>query len=409
MVRYRMVAMVVAAGWLAAACSGGGEPPPTPAASPTPTATLSPVDRVVSFQSEYPDWPRTDFTRSTVDPREVLRGCPGRDCIPPLDAPGAVEIPAPKGGQAIFAPASELAYSDRLPVAVVTVDGITKGYPLHILTWHEVVNDRFGERPVVVTFCPLCNTAIAYDRRVGGRVLDFGVSGNLRNSDLIMWDRQTESWWQQATGEAIVGAFAGERLEPLGASIVAWGEFRRAFPRAPALTEATGFDRAYGVNPYEFYDATSQPFLFNGEPDPRLPALERVVTLDRAGQGLAVPFAALAQAGVANVEAGGVPVAVFWMPGTASALDQREVAESRDVGSAAAYDARLDGQRLTFEPGPEPASFRDRETGTLWDIFGRAVSGPLAGRRLTPVLHTTEFWFAWAAFHPEAEVWRPGG
>ncbi|WP_322795812.1 DUF3179 domain-containing protein [Tepidiforma sp.] len=392
-----------------AACSSGSSAPPTPVESPTPTATLSPVDRVVSFQSEYPDWPRTDFTRSTVDPREILRGCPSRDCIPPLDVPGVVEIPAPRGGKAAFAPASELAYSDRLPVAVVTVDGITKAYPLHILTWHEVVNDRFGERPVVVTFCPLCNTAIAYDRRVGGRVLDFGVSGNLRNSDLIMWDRQTESWWQQASGEAIVGTFAGERLEPLGTGIVAWGEFRRAFPDALALTEETGFERAYGVNPYEFYDATSQPFLFSGEPDPRLPALERVVTLDRAGKGLAVPFEALARVGVANVEAGGAPVAVFWLPGTASALDQREIAQSRDVGSAAAYDARLDGRQLAFEPGPEPGTFRDRETGTQWDIFGRGVSGPLAGRQLTPVLHTTEFWFAWAAFHPETDVWRPEG
>jgi len=392
---------------LAAACSGGSAPVPTPAPPPTPTATLSPVDRLISFQSEFPDWPNTDFSRATVDPREILRGCPARDCIPPLDADGAVTISAPRGGRARFAPAETLEYADRLPVAVVTVDGITKGYPLHILTWHEVVNDRFGERPVVVTFCPLCNTAIAFDRRVGGQVLDFGVSGNLRHSDLVMWDRQTESWWQQATGEGIVGAHAGQRLEPLPASIVPWGEFRRAFPRAPALTEDTGFDRAYGINPYEFYDAASQPFLFQGTPDPRLPALERVVALDRAGRGLAVPMEALAAAKVANVEAGGVPVAVFWMPGAASALDQREIAQSRDIGAAAAYEARLGGRTLRFAPGPEPGTFTDDATGSTWDIFGRAVAGPLAGRQLTPALHTTEFWFAWAAFHPGTAIWRP--
>jgi hypothetical protein len=394
---------------LAAGCSGGEAPPAasSPAPPPTPTATLSAVDRVLSFQADYFDWPNTDFTRSTVDPREIMRGCPGRDCIPPLDAEGAVELPAPRGGHARFAPAATLSYADRLPVAVVTVDGVTKGYPLHILTWHEVVNDRFGDRPVVVTFCPLCNTALAFDREVEGRVLDFGVSGNLRNSDLIMWDRQTESWWQQATGEGIVGAYAGARLRPIAASVVAWGEFQRAFPGAPALTEDTGFDRAYGVNPYEFYDATSQPFLFSGTPDPRLPALERVVALDRAGDGLAVPFEALAAAHVANVEAGGMAVAVFWMPGTASALDQREVVQSRDVGAAAAYDARLDGRVLRFAPGALPGTFIDDATGSSWDIFGRAVAGPLAGRQLTPVLHTTEFWFAWAAFHPRTAIWQP--
>ncbi len=390
----------------AAACSGEAPVPATPP-PPTPTATLSAVDRLITFQAEFPDWPRTDFSRATVDPREILRGCPRRDCIPPLDAEGAVSIPAPAGGAARFAPAASLPYADRLPVAVVTVDGITKGYPLHILTWHEVVNDRFGERPVVVTFCPLCNTAIAFDRRVGGQVLDFGVSGNLRHSDLIMWDRQTESWWQQATGEGIVGAFAGAQLSPLPASIVAWGEFQRAFPAAPVLTEETGFDRAYGINPYEFYDATSQPFLFSGTPDPRLPALERVVALDRTGAGLAIPMERLAAAGVANVEAGGVPVAVFWMPGTASALDQREIAMSRDIGSAAAYDARHGGRALRFAPGPAPGTFIDDATGSTWDIFGRAVAGELAGATLAPVLHTTEFWFAWAAFHPGTAVWQP--
>jgi hypothetical protein len=391
---------------LLAACSGGGAPA-GPTVAPTATATLSPVDRLISFQSEYPDWPKTDFTKATVDPREVIRGCPVRDCIPPLDAQGAVELPAPNGGHARFAPAASLSYADRLPVAVVTVDGITKGYPLHILTWHEVVNDRFGERPVVVTFCPLCNTAIAFDRRVDGRTLDFGVSGNLRHSDLIMWDRQTESWWQQATGEGIVGQHAGARLTPLPAKIVAWGEFRRAFPAAPALTEDTGFERAYGINPYEFYDATSQPFLFTGTPDPRLPALERVVGLDRAGAGLAIPLETLAKVRVANVEAAGVPVAVFWMPGTASALDQREIAQSRDIGSAAAYDARLDGRVLRFVPGPRPGTFIDEATGSTWDIFGRAVAGELAGRQLAPALHTTEFWFAWAAFNPGTAVWQP--
>lgn len=398
----RSLGAALLAAILASACAGDGAPSPPP-----PTAALAPADREARFRADFPDWPNTDFSRAAVDPREVVRGCPGRDCLPPLDAEGAVSIPAPQGGQARFAPAASLSYADRMPVAAVTVDGITKGYPLHILTWHEVVNDRFGDRPVAVTYCPLCNTALAFDRRAGGRVLDFGVSGNLRHSDLILWDRQTESWWQQATGEAIAGELAGAVLTPLPALIVSWGEFRRAHPGAPALTEATGFDRAYGINPYEFYDALAQPFLFQGTPDPRLPALERVVGLDRAGAGLAVPFSALEQVKVANVEAGGAPAAVFWAPGTASALDQREIAASRDVGAAAAYDARLDGRVLRFAPGAAPGTFVDDATGSTWDIFGRAVAGPLAGRQLRPVLHTAEFWFAWAAFRPGTAIWAP--
>ncbi len=385
---------------LGAACSGDGS---SPRASETPTPPLATAVSGANFS----DWPNTDFTRTTVDLGEVSRGCPVRDCIPALDSEGAVTIPAARGGHARFAPATAVSYAPRLPVAVVTVGSLTKAYPLHILTWHEVVNDMFGDLPVVVSFCPLCNTAISFDRRVGGRTLDFGVSGNLRNSDLIMWDRQTESWWQQATGEGIAGANAGERLRPLSTTVVSFADFARAHPNGLVLTEDTGFGRSYGINPYEGYDGSSRPFLFSGKIDSRLPGLERVVALGRDSGGTAIALGALASLGVVNLVVEQVPIAVFWAAGTVSVLDAESIENAKEIGSAAAYQARIDGRVLRFRPGPAGGSFIDDQTGSSWNILGIATAGELRGRQLAPVLHTTEFWFAWSAFHPTTQLWGP--
>ncbi len=261
---------------------------------------------------------------------------------------------------------------------------------------------------MAVTYCPLCNTAISFDRRLDGRTLDFGVSGNLRNSDLIMWDRQTESWWQQATGEGIAGEMAGKQLTAMPTSIVPFGEFARAFPAGLVLTEDTGFGRAYGINPYEGYDGSTSPFLFSGKVDPRLQALDRVLTLDRSGAGVAIPLETLSVVRVANLTAAGDRVVAIWAPGTASALDAADIVNARDVGSAVAYRATLDRRELTFRSGAAEATFSDDQTGSTWDVFGKAIAGPLAGSQLEQLFHTTEFWFAWAAFHPDTVIWEEG-
>ena len=165
------------------------------------------------------DWPNQDWSKHTVGFGQIVRGCGGRDCILALDAPGAVSTDG-HDGVARFAPVDAVDYDENLPIAVLRIGEVTRGYPLHILTFHEIVNDYVAGVPVVASFCPLCNTALAFDRRVDGAVLDFGVSGNLRYSDLIMWDRQTETWWQQATGEGIVGRHAGIQLRRLPMSSV---------------------------------------------------------------------------------------------------------------------------------------------------------------------------------------------
>ena len=234
-------------------------------------------------------------------------------------------------------------------------------------------------------------------------VYDFGVSGNLRNSDLIMWDRQTESWWQQLTGEAIVGELTGEQLDILPATLVSWEDFRETYPDGAVLSRETGHSRNYGANPYVGYDSVGQPpFLFFGEDDPRLRATERVAAVTIKGESAAFPFSFLEAQGVVHEKVGGQEIAVFFRRGARSALDGYRIADSREVGSTGIFRRELDGRSLTFEvKGDE---FVDQETGTSWDIFGRGIAGPLAGEQLTPVVHANHFWFAWAAFRPDTRV-----
>ena len=346
----------------------------------------------------------TDFSLHSVAFDEIMSGGPPRDGIPPLDSPSFV---SPDDADAWLA--------NREPVISFELNGEAKAYPLQILTWHEIVNDEVGGVPVIVTFCPLCNSAIVFDRRLDGAVLDFGTSGRLRNSDLIMWDRQTESWWQQLTGEAIVGTLTGHTLEFLPAPIVSWADFKAARPAGQVLSRETGFGRTYGRNPYAGYDEVGKPpFLFFGDLDGRLLPKERVVALTLNGVDVAVPFSVLEKEGVVNYSAGDSEVAVFFKKGTTSALDLSSIRDSRDVGAAAVFDANLNGRKLTFastDSTGDPTDmdvFRDNETGSSWNILGQGTAGPLAGARLTPVVHANHFWFAWAAFKPDTLIYQGG-
>lgn len=330
----------------------------------------------------------TNFCRHSVDYSEILSGGPPPDGIPPIDNP---DFESQAAGDDWL--------SDVSPVLALEINGEARAYPLAILTNHEIVNDEVGGIPVAVTFCPLCNAGIVFDRRVNGDVLRFGVSGNLRNSDLIMWDNVTLSWWQQFTGEAIVGDLTGTQLEMIPAQLVAWEDFKAAYPAGVVLSTR---GRNYGFNPYVQYDSSSQPFLFEDAPDPRLAATERVLGYYSGDTAIAYPLPALADLRVVQEELDGRSVVIFYEPGQVSALDQRVIDESREVGSAAMFEAALAGQELTFHY--RSGKIIDEETGSTWDVFGRAVDGELAGSRLQPVLSHVHFWFAWAAFRPDTQV-----
>jgi hypothetical protein len=342
------------------------------------------------------DW-KTDFSRHTVPFDQIIGGGPERDGIPPLDFPRFTTTQ----DAGIWLGGEE-------PVIALELNGDARAYPLQILLWHEIVNDDVGGVPVAVTFCPLCNSAIVFDRRLGSVVYDFGNSGTLRYSDLIMWDRQTESWWQQFTGEAIIGSLAGKRLRFVPASIVSFSDFEAAYPGAKVLSRGTGFNKDYRRNPYPGYDrADLPPSLFAGSPDDRLQPKERVVGVTVNGVDVAFPFAILRSEKAVNYTVGGQDVVVLFKPGTRSALDQSSIQTSKDVGATGVFVPVVDGRKLTFRADGE--SLVDNETGSVWSILGRAVEGPLAGERLTPIIHGDHLWFAWGAFKPDTLIYSGTG
>jgi Protein of unknown function (DUF3179) len=334
----------------------------------------------------------TDFAKHSVPLSEFASGGPPRDGIPPIDRPKTTsQIEADEW------------LSDREPVLAVEVGREVRAYPLQILVWHEIANDTLGGRPIAVTYCPLCNSSLVFDRRVRDRTLTLGTTGNLRNSDLVMWDRQTESWWQQLSAEAVVGELTGTRLRVLPSQTLSWADFRRLHPQGDVLSRDTGVARDYGRNPYAGYDRPdSDPFLFEGETDDRLPPKERVLAVFAKRETVVVPFSRLSRQPALEFEAGDVPVVALYKRGVVSALDAPSIEDSRDVGTAAAFDRRVDGRTLSFEPRGD--GFVDRETGSRWDIAGRAVEGELAGARLAPVRQDQQFWFALAAFVPDARI-----
>ncbi len=382
---------------------GGGEPTPVvvpeePADTPvedTPSVIVEADPDVPSRLARLQGW-ETNWGRRTIDLEELILGIPSsdpRDAIPPLDDPEFETV------------ADAAQWLDgREPGILFTVGDDVRFFPLRILTFHEVVNVDVGGKPVVVTFCPLCNTAVAFDPTVDGQLLRFGVSGLLRFSDLVMWDSATNSLWQQITGEGIVGDFAGTQLELLPSSVVNWQEFSTSFPEGLVLSRQTGYSRSYGQNPYVGYSSSTRPFLFDGEVDERFPALERVVGVTVESADKAYPFSVISGPGAVNDTVGGVPIVVLWGSDTADALDSRDIAEGEAIGTAVAFDRRIDGVALSFVPNGNE-TFRDEETGTVWDLLGRGVSGPLAGEQLNLIVHRNDFWFAWAAFHPGDPVY----
>lgn len=337
----------------------------------------------------------TDFNNHTVSYEEILSGGPPKDGIPAIDKPQFVSVDE-----------ADTWLEPQEPVILLSVSGESRAYPLQILMWHEIVNDVVGGEPVTVTFCPLCNTAIAFERTFDSQILDFGTTGRLRFSNLIMYDRQSETWWQQATGEGIAGKYAGQQLTFIPASIISWEDYKDANPEGLVLSRETGFNRSYGRNPYAGYDnINNSPFLYRGDPPPgQLLPMERVLTVEKNGEAVAYPYEVLQEIGVVNDIIDDQPIVLFWEAGTASALDSGVVATGRDVGAASTYSRVLDGETLTFTI--DGNKIVDEQTGSIWNVLGQALEGELAGSQLEPIVSINHFWFSWAAFKPETRVYQ---
>ena len=275
------------------------------------------------------EWPNTDFENTSVENWvEVLSGGPPKDGIPALDNP------------TFMAAADQTDLMPREPVITLEIAGeAPRAYPIRYLTWHEIVNDVVGDIPVAVTFCPLCNSGITFDRRINKGTLSFGVSGKLRNSDMIMYDRETESWWQQAIGEAIVGDLTGTELQTLPSWMESWEAFTTRNPQGLVM-EQPEFRRDYGANPYVRYDSSHRPFLYSGEMPPHdIPALARVV---RVGDQ-AWPLTRLSEKG--DLTENGITFS--WSEGQASALDAGRIGAGKEVGNVRVRDAA--GQDLAHD------------------------------------------------------------
>ena len=392
-VRTRRGFWFVLVGLVAAACGSNGASTPRRGGEEAAPASLATVESSPKedVPSALDSAEQEGLPKPLVDPTEIISGGPPPDGIPPIDKPR-------------FHPADVAEFlEDTEPVLALRIGDEARAYPVQIMIWHEIVNDVVGGVPVTVSYCPLCNSAVAYDRRVGERVVDFGTSGRLYQSALVMYDRQTESLWSHFTGQAVAGVLTGTRLKLFPVATVSWADWRKAHPDGHVLSRETGHDRDYGRNPYPGYDDVStSPFLFEGKHDDRLAAKTKVIGVRDGGASVAVLHDALVKRRIIDIEMAGRRLVVWAKPGTASALDASSLAEGRDVGATGVFVPAAGGKELHFEAAGD--TFRDRETGTTWDVLGRAIAGPLAGQSLEPVEHVDTFWFAWAAFLPDTTI-----
>jgi hypothetical protein len=321
------------------------------------------------------------------------------DGIPPIDSPKFWE----KTKAIKF-------YFEHEPVIAVERNGLAKAYPLSVLMYHEIVNDNLGEMPILATYCPLCNAGIVFDRRLtfDGKsyLLDFGVSGMLRKSDLVMWDRQTESWWQQLMGEALVGKLSGAELSFVNSQIISVSEFFEAYPEGLILSTETGHTMEYGTNPYTGYDdpVNKQPRLFQEEVNKRLPPMERVIDINVNGKYKIYPFSIVSNMQVINDSFQGEPIVIFYTEKTLSVLDENDIASSKNVGSATAFDPRVDNKTLIFRKVNN--EFKDTDTESTWTITGKCTEGYFKDRKLRTLRYGNHFAFAWFAFYPDSEIYE---
>jgi hypothetical protein len=280
-----------------------------------------------------------DLSNATIPVKAIKDGGPPKDGIPSIDHPE-------------FKIISEVEIEENARILGVNYNGVAKAYPLNIMNYHEIVNDMFNGHPVVVTYCPLCGSGIAFDASIDNERRTFGVSGLLYNSDVLLYDRKTESLWSQIMMKAVSGPLAGEKLEMLPTMNTTWGEWKAMNPETKILTENTGFKRDYTRNPYAGYEESAQIYFDVENRDNRFHPKEMMVGIEVDGKFKAYPF---------------------------SELEKLKDGKLKDI---------FNGRELLIE-------FNEKSQSAV--IKNRKG-------KLLPSL--TTFWFAWYAFHPETEVYR---
>ncbi len=270
---------------------------------------------------------KTDFTQYSINLSEIMSGGPPKDGIPSIDQPK-------------FESVENFTDIDPLePVIGLEINGDARAYPLSVLMWHEIANDVVGGKAVTVTFCPLCNAAIVFDANIDGKAHKFGTTGRLRNSDLLMYDRQTESWWQQFSGEGIIGEYTGKRLNILPSRLESFEKFKERFPDGKVLVPNNPKFRDYGRNPYEGYDQLARPWLYGGPLPEGIPAMARVIVVRRdVREPIVLSLASLRETGEREIDG----FRFLWETGQRTALGDGRISNGRDVGNVVVSHASSD-------------------------------------------------------------------
>jgi hypothetical protein len=318
--------------------------------------------------------------KSIVPLDQIVSGGPPPDGIPSIDNPKFISVQE----------ASKFLEDSEL-VLGLNINGDIRAYPLQILVWHEIVNDEIGSIPVAVTYCPLCFTNQVFNRTIddGQEVVEFGTSGKLYNSNLVMYDRTSKSLWSQAMAEGIVGKYAGTKLERVPFDVAYWKEWKQLYPDSKILSRDTGSNRPYGVDPYGDYYTNSDVLFPISNRDERLGLKEILVGFENKGQYKAYKLQEIEDNKVINDQVNGKSITLF----------------SSYPFMIRAYDPIAQGQTLEFTYNPKSKNFLDEQTGSEWNFEGKAISGQMKGKQLTRLPFDEGFWFEWVAFHPKTEIY----
>ena len=317
----------------------------------------------------------TNGQKHIIPLEKIKSGGPPKDGIPSIDTPEFTEA------------SQEYHVSDSDTVLGLEINGDVRAYPLSILVWHEIVNDNVGGVPVAVTYCPLCFTNQVFERVIDGQEVEFGTSGKLYNSNLVMYDRLTNSYWSQALGKAIVGELTGYELSTIPFDVIRWGDWKSLHPDSVVLTTNTGHIRAYGVDPYGNY-YTETRILFPVEnTDDRMHPKEIILGFNDGDVYKAYKQQDVESAVIINDQINNNPIFLV----------------SLYPENARAFERNVDGKVLEFFF--KDGSIIDKETNSEWNYDGVAISGALVGTELNRIPFNPGFWFEWVAFHPDTDVY----
>ena len=331
----------------------------------------------------------TEEEKSIVPLDQIVSGGPPPDGIPSIDNPKFISVQE----------ASKFLKDSEL-VLGLNINGDVRAYPLQILVWHEIVNDNVGAVPVAITYCPLCFTNQVFNRTIDERVVvEFGTSGKLYNSNLVMYDRTTKTLWSQALAEGIVGKYAGTKLQRVPFDVAYWKEWKQLYPDSKVLSRDTGSNRPYGADPYGDYYTNSDVLFPVSNKDSRLDLKEIVVGFENKGQFKAYKQQDIENKKVINDQVNGKSIALFSSyPFMVRAYDPLV----EGVGGGGQQTIVL----LQFDYNTkDKSSFIDKQTGSLWNFEGKAISGQMKGKQLTRLPFDEGFWFEWVAFHPKSALY----